>query len=441
MTTNSISAKVLDAAGVVLSGPIVVHGMNTYTISSDFISWNEVHNHSISDIAADFGHRAAGAGDKIFVCGDDTISVYDFGLLFTVFTAMTTAHAELGNGFPITETDTSKKDVHALWLGNDLIVYSAVNNLIIPVDNADVERACSGKRLECGNFCTQDRFLIDRERVEFFVVDAQRKDLFCRFHIADGTQAVYNKYFAQPEESSPDIMATWDTESGLGRLVAGIGKKLPTKDVFQRYKKNGLAENIDGRSDLFVKPEQQYDEVRTPTDLQKFFGSICYTDKEETVIAVNFHAGLLVYSPCFPGDSFEGLQVDPNPDFSKFYDVSAGCERIMRFANTVVARPLTSAQLDIKVFNSIALSLLNMGLPRLSFASCLGKVVIPESVLMSTFETGFGSDLFCMVPVGVVGEVVVCKTAEGKLEAVYPRGWTLDEAFYDITEVVRHVEH
>ena len=184
MATNPISSRVLDAASVILSSPVHIYGLNTYILSSDFLSWNDTHSHTLSDLAADFGKRTTGVGDKIFICGDDQISVYDFGLLYTVFTAMVTAQSELGNNFALEEVNTLGDDVRALWVGNDLIIYSAAKNLIIPVDNADMESICSGKRLECGNFCNRDKYLIDRERVEIFVTSADKKELFCRLRIS-----------------------------------------------------------------------------------------------------------------------------------------------------------------------------------------------------------------------------------------------------------------
>ena len=440
MAANAVSAKVLSAAGVTLARPFSVHGMNTYTISSDFISWNDSHNHTISDIAEDFGKRTSGSGEKIFTCGDDKISVYDFGLLYTVFTAMTAAQAELDEGFITTETVASREDVRVLWIGNDLILYSPGNNLILPIDNGELERICSGERLECSNFCTKDRYSIDRERVELFITDLQHKELFCRLRISAETQKCYSKYFEQPTTETKKSLATWDLDSMLGRLVNAVDTKLPARDAFLKYKKKGLIESLGKRGDLFVSPSQTYSDLKTPEDLKKFFGSVCYTDKDEAVIAVNYRAGMFIYSPCFPGDTFEGLQVDTSPNLDKFYDVSVGCERIMRYANTVICRPLTPAQLDVRVYNMIASALMHTELPRIPFSSCLGKVVIPESVLESAFEDGFGADLFCLVPVGVVGEIVVCITSAGKLESVYPRGWSTKEAFYDITEVVMNVE-
>lgn len=437
MAGNSISAKVITAASVPMAKPIQVHGVNTYTISTDFISWGEGNNYSLSDIAADFGMRTTGVGDKVFVCGDDKISVYDFGLLFTVFTAMTSAQTELGANFPCAETTVSKDGVRALWLGNDVIIYSQAINLILPLDNADVQRVCSGERIECSNFCTKDKYIIDRERVEMFFVGSANHELLGRTRISDCAQKSYAKYFELGDESAKDALASWDTESRLGRLIASVNNKLPIKKLLDKYKKQGMVETANARRDVLIPLNKPYSEGAKVSD---FFGNICYTDKAEIVIAVNFHAGLFVYTPCFPGDSFDGVAVDSKPDFSKYFDVTIGCERIMRFAKTVTYTPLTAAQLDVHVFNTIADKWADQQLARLSFPSALGRVVIPESVLESTFDAGFGADLFCMVPVGTVGDAVICKTATGKLEAVFPRGWTLVEAFYDVTEVVEDVE-
>lgn len=425
------------AASVPVAKPFKVFGVNTYTISTDFISWGDSNNYSLSDIAVDFGARTTGVGDKVFTCGDDKISVYDFGLLFTVFTAMTSAQAELGANFPVEESAVSKDGVRALWLGNDLILYSQAMNLILPLDNADVQSVCSGERIERANFSTNDRYIIDRERVELFVVSAAKRELLGRTRISDCTQKHYAKYFA-PAEEGKDVLAAWDTESRLGRLIASVNSRLPVAKLLEKYKQSGMAEAANVRGDLFVPLNHPYPETAKVEDL---FGSISYTDKAEVVIGVNYHAGLFIYTPCFPGEPFNGVMCDPKPDFSKYYNVTTGCERIMRFAQTVSYRPLTAAQLDARVFNTIADMWAVQKLKRISFAASMGRVVIPESIMESTLDVGFGADLFCMVPVGIIGETIIVKTATGKLDTIYQRGWDVNEAFYDITEVVEGVEH
>lgn len=438
MEETGIGAKVLDAAGVRLSRPIIVQGMNTYNISSDFISWNDVHHHTLSGIAHDFGLRTSGVGDKVFTCGDDKITVYDFGLLFTVFTAMVAAQAELGDDFTVEEVATSNSTVRALWVGNDLIIYSVVNNIILPVDNSMIKSACEGERLECENFCTQDKFIVDRERVELFILDAAKRELFCRLRIGTGVQKSYSKCF-ESEDDKEGNKVTWDSSTKLGRLIAASGKGKRTKEVLGEYKKAGLRDSVSRRTDLFLTPDIPLN-ATTHEEVLPLLGRMCYTDKDEAVIAVNYRAGMLIYSPCFPGDGLQAMCTYDKPDMTKFFDINSGCEKIMRFAATVINRPLTPAQLDVRVFNHIVNSFLEKKLPRVSFHDALGKVVIPESVLEETFNDGFGADLFCMVPVGIVGNVVVCKTSEGNLEAVYPVGWTTTEAFYDITEVISRVE-
>ncbi len=441
MATNSIESTLVAAGDVVLSAPVRVHGNNLYIISSDFISWNDIHSHTISDIATNFGRRVSGQGDKIFMCGDDRITVYDFGLLYTVFTSMNTAQAELGVNFPIEENDTSRESLHALWLGNDVILYSATLNLILPIDNAQVQSACMGERLECGNFCNKDKFYVERERMELFVTDIQRKELLCRFRISNSAQVSYAKCFEEESAKQNKDQVAWDPDSVLGHLVASAGERIVPSNIFKKYKNKSLSESVTARSDLFVTPERTYEDVQTREGLQKMFGNITYTDKDEVIIAVNHRAGMLVFCQCFTGDIDDGLQIDPTPNCDKFFDVTKECEGIIRYASTVVTRPLTAAQLDIRVYNALGKALINMELPRISFSASLGRVVIPESILESAFEDGFGADLFCMVPVGVVGESIIVKTAEGNLEAIYPRGWEITEAFYDVTEVVARAKH
>lgn len=437
LANNSISAKVMTAASVPVAKPFKVYGVNTYTVSTDFISWGDSNNYSLSDIAADFGTRTTGVGDKVFLCGDDKISVYDFGLLFTVFTAMTSAQAELGANFPVEEAAVSKDGVRALWLGNDVIIYSQSMNLILPLDNSDIQAICSGERIERANFSTNDRYMIDRERVELFIVSAAKHELLGRTRISDCSQKHYAKYFEQPTEGK-DALAAWDTESSLGKLIASVNNRLPVKKLLDKYKKSGVVESANVRGDLFVPLNRQYPEG---TKVESLFGSISYTDKAEIVVGVNYHAGLFIYVPCFPGESFNGVLCDAKPDFSQYYDVTVGCERIMRFAKTVNYRPLTAAQLDVKVFNTITDLWAAQQLKRISFGGSLGRVVIPETILEETLDDGFGANLFCMVPVGIIGETVVTKTPTGKLDTTYQRGWDIEGAFYDITEVVEHVEH
>lgn len=441
MATNSIESTLVAAGDVALSSPIRVCGINTYTISSDFISWNDVHNHTISDIAADFGRRVPGTGDKIFMCGDDRITVYDFGLLYTVFHSMNTAYAELGLNFPVEEAMTSREGLRVLWLGNDAIVYAPELNLILPIDNASMQSTCMGTRIECGNFCNKDIFRIDRERMELFITDAQRNELLCRFRICNCAQSTYSKCFEEEAEDTKKAAPVWDPDSILGKLVESAGDRVLPVAAFKKYKKSPVMEAVSTRSELFVTPSRLYENVETREGLEKMFGNVAYTDKDEVIIAVNHRSGMLVFCPCFTGDIDSGLQIDAAPNCDKFYDVTKECEAIMRYASTVVARPLTAAQLDIKVYNAIGKALMNMELKRISFSNSLGRVVVPESILESAFEDGFGADLFCMVPVGMVGESVICKTPEGNLEAIYPRGWTISEAFYDITEVIERAKH
>lgn len=432
MASNGISSKVVTAASVPLAKPVQVFGVNTYTISTDFISWGEGNNYTLQDIAPEFGTRTTGVGDKVFVCGDDRISVYDFGLLFSVFTAMTSAQAELGSNFPIAASQVSREGLHSLWLGNDMLLYSQAHNLIVQLDNAQVQQVCAGSKVECTNFCTKDRYIIDRERVELFVVEASKHELLCRTRISDSAQHSYAKWF-QDRDDNKDVTAPWDTESRLGRLIAAVNNKLPVKKMMDAYHKKGILESAGVRRELIVSPGECIGEV---TSVASLLGKAYYTNKADVIIAVNYRAGMLVYTPYFGGEQADGVQVDSKCQLSELCEVTSGCDAIARYANTVVNRPLTPAQFDAKVFGAVANAWMEQRLKRVSFGSSLGRVVVPESTFEETLDVGFGADLFCMVPVGLVGDAVVCKTAQGTLELKYQTGWDINEAFYDITEVV-----
>lgn len=102
MAHNSISQIVLEASRVQLPQAFKVIGRNTYTISTDFISWDSVHNYTLVEIASTFGNKVqnsemgvvggvGGVKDIGFKCGDEAISAFDFGLLYSIFTAMVMA--------------------------------------------------------------------------------------------------------------------------------------------------------------------------------------------------------------------------------------------------------------------------------------------------------------------------------------------------------------
>lgn len=443
MAKNSISNIVYEAARVVLANTVRIYGINTYSIASDFIAWDGDNTYSLMDIARSFGSRkpnssveiAGGKTEVGFCCGDSAICAYDFGLLYSVFTAMVMAKVELGDSFYTHSEKLSRAGLYIVWIGNDAVLYSVVDNIILPLKNADVENACSGDRLSINNFCGRNSYYFEREGTSF-VFTSLAGELLCTCKIPQYVMKCYSRYFA---ESSVAIVnnefTSWDEGSQLGMLIGATDSKAECLEVLQNYKSLPVIESVVSRKDLVVELQEKY------SDLSNFFGSICYTDKGEIVIAINFRRGLFVYRPWFVADGGDesGNKIDTAANFKEFYNVTQGCNHILRFASTVTNRPLSAAQLDKVVIDQIKDKFLGMSLPRIPIEATFGRIVIPEDVLVGELTNGTGETLFCVVPVGIVGEKLACLTPEGTLSAIKPSGWALDSAFYDITEVAQDV--
>ena len=440
MARNSITNTVLEASRVLLSHTIKLHGVNTYIISSDFISWDATHSYKISDIAVNFGTRVTpsqsaviGSRDTGFACGNGDISAFDFGLLYTAFTAMVMAKIELGTNFPVFSDNTSKQGIRAIWFGNDAIIYSTEYNLIIPVKNADIETACGGHRVQVNNFCSKDTYVLDRENKMFYFT-RPTGELFFTINIPECVVKTYFTHFKGSSSGDTGVVNVgWEEDSPLGALIDKTDTRSECMSILEKYKLSPPIASIVSRDDLVVDLTDKY------VDTSNFFGSVCYTDKHEIVIAVNFHRGLFVYYPWFKSAAGQedDIKVDPSAKFPEFYNVTEGCNRILRYVGTVVNRPFTSAQMDSNVFNLIKESFLNMKLARVPIQAAFGRIVIPEEILLNELIGGVGESLFCIVPVGIVGQNLVCITSENVVTAVTPSGWDLSSAFYDITEVIK----
>lgn len=441
MARNSVSNTVLEASRVLLSNAVKLNGVNTYTISSNFISWDASNSYRIEDIATTFGTRVTGATTEVvggsrdsgFACGNGAISAFDFGLLYTIFTAMVMARVELGQTFPVFVDSLSRQGTWVIWFGNDAVVYSAASNLIIPIKNADVEKVCSGQRVTVSNFCSRDTFTLDRENKTFCFL-RPTGEMFATMSIPECPIKTYAMYFKERDSGlDAGSNTSWDEGSELGALIGKTDTRSECQVVLEKYKISPPIASVVSRDDLVVELTEHY------VDTSNFFGSICYTDKQEIAVAVNFRRGLFVYYPWFIADASQEreIKVDPAAKFPEFYNVTEGCNRILRYAGTVNNRPLTSAQMDAGMFTTVKEAFLGMKLSRVPIQSCFGRIVIPEEVLLSELVGGTGESLFCIVPVGIVGQKLICLTSENSITALSPSGWELSSAFYDITEVAQ----
>ena len=441
MPRNIVSSVVLDASQISLNGMIELHGVNSYTLGTNFISWGESNAYNLSTVAENFGTRCTnkvvevvgGSKESGFSCGEGIISAFDFGLLYSVFTAMIMAKVELGRSFPIEQSQAiGKPDLWVLWLGNDAVLYSVQDHLILPIKNADIERACMGNKLEVVNFSGTETYTFERENNSFCLMTMQG-EMYTTIRIPDCVKRTYSGCFNLASKVvDKDYNMTLIPGSMLGKLIEETDTRSKCLEVLDKYKESSIIDSIVSREDLIINPTDRYQ------DTSNFFGSICYTDKEEIAIAVNFRKGLFVFYPWFSqfSESPSDIKVDPSAKFSDFYNVTEGCNRILRYSDTVVRRPLTAAQLDLDVFDSIKKAFLDMDLARIPLQSSFGRIIIPENILVQELTSGVGESLYCLLPVGVVGSKLICITAESKLVSVKPSGWDFDSAFYDITEVV-----
>lgn len=446
MARNSISNTVIEASKVLLVNSVKLYGLNTYTLATNFISWNGGHNYNLADVALTFGTRrndisvevVGGKREIGFNCGDTAISAYDFALLYSAFTAMIMAKVELGGSFPIVSENLQRAGMRVVWFGNDALIYSTQANLIITLKNADVEKVCAGNRVLITNFCTRDEYVLDREGASFCLTSVNG-ELLTFVRIPECVSKTYSIYFHSLDGSNSvdDPNTSWDEGSMLGRLIDESDARSECLEALKEYKISSVIDSVVSRDDLVCVPTERY------ADTTNFFGSICYTDKEEIAVAVNFRRGLFVYYPWFVSDATaeREIKVDPSAKFPEFFNVTEGCNRILRYAGTVINRPLTAAQFDLQMFMRVKEAFLTLQLSRIPIKSAFGRIVIPENILVKELTSGTGESLYCLVPVGIVGSKLICVTAEDVLTSITPSGWDLSDAFYDITEVIKNAEH
>lgn len=428
-TANSASA-------VSLFNLVDVRGYNTYTLGTNIISWDESNNYTLDYVARDFGQPLVvnDVANTLFKCGDSAINAFDFGLLFSCFAAIVGAYAETGSSVMTERQESSVDDIDIVWFGDNAIVISKIKNIIVPVKSSIVQEVCSLSRIKVDNFVDTRSFYLSRENNNF-IVDAEDGTEICRFPIPLIVKRTFPNLFSDSGFSKyaveDDPNTPWDERSALGSLIANTTNLMSVEEAIARYRSEQVSlESVVVRSDLMFVPSTRYNSV------EEFLSSVCYTDKGIIALAVNFRNNLFVYKPWFASDSDAELRVDANPKFDEFYNVTSESQHISRFAQSVVARPLTPAEFDVSVFERVKDSFYNFELSRIKLESAFGKIVIPESVLVQGLTGSSGEAMYCIVPVGLVGEVLVCLTSDGGLTTMTQLDW-LSESFYDITEVIR----
>lgn len=462
MANNAISSAVNDAARASLVTPLKIYGSDVYTLSSNYLTWGDTHGIALTALAPTFGDQVISEenpNETVFILGDSTISTYDFGLLYSMFLTLSLAYAEQGVSVSVHETNTTKAGIHAIWLGSACMVYSSnlAEPLILMFSIQDTQELMKSKPIEVDNIYTGDTYIIEREMQELFITNKKNKAILCKFILSNYVISTYKKFLEEKplsiKESVPVVQPKVAPNSILGMFIAKSSKYPDLKTVMKKYQEQGIMDDLSNiRDDLFIELDTPWDvdSIQTPTDspnevlnrpdISKYYGTIAYSDKSELVIIVNNHTGMLVYNPCFYNSDYSGILTENNPDFSQFYDVTQGCERIMRYCNTVLNLPVSSAKFDPSVFNLVKNAYMELKLPRISFQSSLGKVVIPENILETAVKSNSIAGIFCMVPLGMIGDIIIVKSSMGNCQEITPDTWSINEAFYDITEAVKDVE-
>jgi len=439
LATKGIGTEALAASNVYLLSPVSVKGVNNYTIGTNMLMWDESNSYSIEQIAPTFGQVLRGSDGSVastmFKCGNAGIPVFDFGLLLSCFTAMAMSKIELGASVPTECHETSGKGISAVWFGNNAVVYGVRAHVLVQLSSSNVQRACKFEYVSVASFVDTRKFVLSRQD-NMLTLDTDKGEGICTFPIPVSVHRSFPTLFGGDAVVIEDDPNTpWDEASPLGAVIASATVATNAAETVKRYRSQSPLGSVVVRSDLMFTPEKRY------KDASEFIGSLCYTDKQEVALAVNLRSNLFVYQPWFNGglEESERLKVVPSPKFSEFFNVDDECQKIMRFAKTVTVRALTPAQLDYKMFERIKDAFYDMKLPRLQFASALGKIVIPEVTLIPGLDSTAGENVYCIVPVGSIGANVIVINSEGELATMRGMPWGLDEYFYDITEVINEV--
>lgn len=449
MAIKNLRGVVVNASNVPLLNHVVVKGYNTYTIGSNVLSWDGTNNYLLSHLANDFG--VAVNNDPTMTmglkCGDAAISLFDFSLLYSCFTSMTSAYAETGGPISTESAVTTAKEAMVVWFGNSCVFYNLKDNVVLPIRTSDVQNACAPARVQLTNFNDVRTFELTRENMDLVVSSTDGGKVY-RFRIIDSVIRAYPQLFAVSDvaggsQEQGDPNTPWDERSKLGSLVASSYRMSDAEETVQKYMDRSALGSVVVRSDLLCTPSKRYQST------EEFLGSICYTASHVIALAVNFRESLFIYRPWF-NQKGNNNQVEINPKLQEFFNVTEECKHIMRYAATVTAKPPTVVQMDAALFEKIRVAFFNLELPRLGMASAFGKVVIPEPVLLGGIAAHTGENVQAIVPVGAIGFNIICRNSHGDLYTVtansgdsgdqvadYGGSWGLGSAFYDITGVLK----
>ena len=327
--------------------------------------------------------------------------------------------------------------MHTVWFGNNGIIYSINGAIVLPLKHMDIRSALCWEPVTVRNFVNEQKYTVKREGSSFLVEDSKGVVL-CRFDMPRQIKAAYPTYFdGDPSNDKflnlPDT--EWDDSSELGVVLGESRGFADWSATAAKYRDMVDMKSIVVRDDLICQPTKRY------SSPQEFLGSICYTEMGTIDLAVNLRGNLYVYKPWFDDDnSITNIHVREAPALEAFFNVTAECGRISLFAKTVTTAPLPVAKIDQNLLEKIKAQFSALRLSRVNLHGALGRNVVPESALAVALSKNSSSNLFCMCPVGAIGDRVIVKQSDGSVTSVKPSGWDIGGAFYDITEVIEDAQ-
>lgn len=430
MIENDIRGVALKASNAILGGSIRIKGKREYILTSNSL-WDGSVLITLAEAASTFGIRASergASGEVLMQCGPMNIDVFDFGLLYSAFSAIVMATSELGGEVSVSTVTSTDGEYEIAAFGNDLVIYSVSKGLIIQAGNRDIFTVCRKRSVVLQGFSVNEEFVLSLDGHKF-VLSTHGGEFLCRFPVPEYVAESYRTVF-EGEVLADDPTTPWDERSMLGGLIAVSDERQDVNRALENYQVSSLS-NAQSRTDLICEPVKKF---ATP---EAIYGSWAYSDKREIVMPISNHNGLLTYTTSLSLMTDEPeIKYYIQPDLSQFYDVSAEFEQINRFVRCVKNLPLTAAQLDGTMFQKIRTAFLGMQLERLKLAQAFGKVVIPESVMVRELGNTAGDALYCIVPLGMIGEQLVKLDSAGRLVTERPSDWEPSGAFYDVTPLI-----
>lgn len=439
MAKNNIRNIIKNCASHRLDGSVKLFGTTEFTLSTNLVCWDGDKMYTMDEISPSFGisqtvtNLISSEEETRFQCGKSNVALFDFGLLCTAFSCIHMAATELGTSVPVEENHASNS-YHIAWFGNDGIIYSLVHNVIIIIHNKDTYKLCTDKVVSVKGFTHNDIYKLELENLSI-IMSSSNGSIICKFKVPVYVTQVYRNIF-ENTLIVDDPNTPWDETSQLGSIIADTNNSVSIKEALDIYKERSSLAQVVIRNDLILHPTRRYN------NLSKFLGSWAYSDDKEIIMPINEHEGLLVYTTSKSltrRNSNIILNSKVNPNYEKFFDITEEFNHILRFAYCQSVMPLTAAELDTNAYMQIKDAFMNLTLSRIKLNSSFGRIVIPESVMLNELSSSTGDALYCILPVGVIGDQLISLNSSGVIITEDIDEKFIDGYFYDVTDMITSI--